>query len=221
MNRPLLTGLLVVGLAGIGPLAPAPASASAAAVRPAATKLVNTVLIDVDGDGRKDTVRVYKLSRTRWKVKVVTAKHKTITRVFTSTFPSDWGYRTPWYGAGELDGVRGYELVFHLWGQDGTGRVAYTWRKGKLVVAKTPEGKAQWYYGGPLPDYMGYSFTVVDGIHHVTAYSEEYLSETQVQLTQTDYAWQSGKWKKLKKSQKVVTDAEVGPLVADTITWVR
>lgn len=144
----LATGLTLTGTL----LAPSAAMAAPAtrvllptAVKP---KVVQKVKIDVDGDGRKDTVTVTRISSRSYKVAVTTARKKTSSITLTSTIKQDWGEDNPYWGAARLDPVKGYELLIATSGGDGWNTTVLTWRKGKLVRQAAPQprdSKYAWY----------------------------------------------------------------------------
>jgi hypothetical protein len=112
------------------------------------TTVLNTVSIDVDGNGVADTVQVIKFSDTKYLLQVTTASR--ISGVFfTSTFPGDWGEPSPWFGAATIDKVKGAELMVYNWGGDGVGFSVYTWRANALVKEKAPAAPLVkgWYLG--------------------------------------------------------------------------
>jgi hypothetical protein len=106
---------------------------------PQTVKLDQTKYADVDGDGRLDTVRTYRMGTkgetTTWKVKVTTAKGKTSSVKFSvPIYPGN----KLWHGWARLDGHRGAELLFDLHTDDFFTVVVLTWQGNKLQREKAP-----------------------------------------------------------------------------------
>lgn len=135
--------ILTLGLAVAGVAFQPPTRAEAATVR------VQNLRTDLDGDGRRDIVRVYRVAkktdyRTVYRVTVLTAKGRKATRTLTVQGSEETGRITrPLVTTAQLDGVRGRELVIQTmdfargaWSeQDYT---LLTWRRGKLVKQSDP-----------------------------------------------------------------------------------
>ena len=131
---------------------------------PATPTVLRTVRVDVNGDGKADTVTVTALGGTQYELKVVTAK-ATASVTFTSV--ADAAAWQVWQGAAKLDGVRGNELIVGTDG--GVGQIGalavYTWRKGSLVAEAAPAapGTPGWWAG----DSHGFRFFTSGGRAHV------------------------------------------------------
>lgn len=141
MNVPtLLSAALAVGLTA-PLLIPAHSLAAPLPATPLPQKvtLVQTKHADVDGDGHRDTVRIYnagkKGEQVVWKVKVTTASGKTSSLTFTSP---GFGDEAPWYGWAKVDGHRGAELLLNGNTDDFFTVTVLTWRGGKLRIEKAP-----------------------------------------------------------------------------------
>ncbi|MBU4410219.1 MAG: hypothetical protein KKB93_07845, partial [Actinobacteria bacterium] len=180
MNRKITaTGITIAAALAISLVGtPSPATALPTGPTPQAAKLKQTKHADVDGDGRRDTVRIYnagtKGDLTIWKVKVTTASGK----VSSVKFPIPT-YQTnkPWYGWAKLDGGKGADLLFQTHSDDGLGLEVLTWRGGKLrreaapISPSDPTPKAgewlamtDWYFPS------GYRFYTVTGKRYVNAW---------------------------------------------------
>ncbi len=103
--------ILAAGLAITGTLLQAPATAEAK------THRVQTGKADVDGDGRGDVIKVYRLAnrskyRATYKIIVKTAKGKRAARILTTTGSAETGrIKKPLVTVAALDGQAGGELV--------------------------------------------------------------------------------------------------------------
>jgi hypothetical protein len=174
------------------------------------TTVLNTVSVDVDGDGAVDTVEVLKYSDTKYLLQVTTA-----TRVsgvfFTSTYPADWGETSPWFGAAKIDKAAGYDLLVYKWGGDGVGFTVYTWRSGALVSEKAPAAPLAkgWYLGG-----QGYRFFNSKGKRYVD------VSHLTVNAAGTVWSgkiirsvWSAGKWKKISTRTVKLSTAKADPYI--------
>lgn len=219
MFRTLVSLASAAGLAAAAAIAAAPAQA---APRPQALTLVKTVVLDVDGDGRADTFKLYKLSTTKWRAKVVTAKGRTASKTFTSTIVRDWGYASPWGGAAHLDGVRGYEVKLLTGGGDGVTELVLTWRSGALKAEKAPASpwKLGWYEGGPGGFGHGYAFfTSAGGVHYVDTYGLTETASGKLKGTVIRSTWKSAKWTKVKTTKVKLTQAQFAARLKDRADW--
>ena len=193
-----------------------------ALARPQAATLVKAVSLDMDGDAKPDTLRLYKLTASTWKAKVTTATGKVSSRTFTSTIVRDWGYPSPWGGAAHLDAVRGYEVKLLTGGGDGAVEIVLTWRSGALVKEKAPAspwGMTGWYEGGPGGFGHGYAFFTSLGKHYVYTYG---LTRTAGKYKGTVYRskWVSGAWKKIETIKVSLSQAQFDTELKDTADWI-
>lgn len=191
----------------------AAASPSLPTLLPAATKpkVVTTAKVDVDGDGRKDTVKVSRLTSTKYKVTVTTAKKKTSSLTITSTIKRDWGEDSPYWGAAQLDKVKGHELLLLTGGGDGVGIAALTWRSSKLVKQAAPKArnsKYAWYSLGIDWGHHGYRFYNKDGKRYVEQYSLFKMDTPRWEGTIVTSKWTSAGWKQTKKKDVSLTNAQ-------------
>ncbi|MGC4154423.1 MAG: hypothetical protein QM628_15285 [Propionicimonas sp.] len=191
----------------------AAASPSRPALLPAAKpKAVGTAKIDVDGDGRKDTVKVTRLSSTKYKVAVTTAKKKASITI-TSTIRQDWGEDNPYWGAAKLDKVKGHELLVLTGGGDGVSIAALTWRKGKLIRQAAPKARSSkyaWYSLGTDWGHHGYRFYTKNGKRYVEQYGLFKMGTPRWEGTIVTSKWTASGWKQTKKKNVSLTDAQAG-----------
>lgn len=198
MRPTFIAGLIATGfLAGslTSPAQAQPMTASVPTLTAQAVTLMKTKRVDIDGDGRKDTVRLHKLSTSRWRVTVTTAKGKHASKRFTSTIVRDWGAKSPWVGPNRMDGRRGAELPFMIQGGDGAVFRVLTWRKGALVNEPKLSGNS-WYVGGPLPEYQSYRFFTSAKVRYaevawLTPSGSDYST---CAADVKRYAWKSSTW---------------------------
>jgi len=202
--------ILAAGLAITGTVLQAPATAEAK------THRVQTVRADIDGDGRADSIKVYRLAnkskyRTTYKVIVKTAKGKRAARIFTATGSKETGRITkPLITVAPLDGVAGGELAvrtYHAsWSADSSDTFALlSWRKGKLVQEKPATGAWKvWSSGNSMGSWGGnkFVFDSVDGVKYALNcgdYSYESQDADGNLIVVTEYsvtisAWQKNAW---------------------------
>lgn len=197
MRRIALVSLISAGLVAGSLASPAQAQPPTTAPTPIttqATTLVKTKRVDVDGDGRKDKVRLYRITASTWRVTVTTAKGKRASKTFTSTIASDWGLSSPWTNPIRMDGRAGTELPFMVAGGDGVVFRVLTWRKGRLVNEPKLGGQS-WYVGGPLPEYQSYRFYTVKKVRYAeVAWLTPSGNGTTCSADVNRYAWTSTKW---------------------------
>jgi hypothetical protein len=162
---------------------------------PATPTVLRTVRVDVNGDGKTDTVTVTALGGTQYELKVVTAK-ATAAVTFSSTDPLE--SRSVWGGAARLDGVKGAELIVRTSTPDASGGFAvYTWRKGALVAEAapaSPSSRAGWWTGD------------AQAVRFFTSHGRAYVEVAKIASASTNGAhwvkivrsvWRSGKWVKV------------------------
>ena len=171
MKTPALAVLLSLAVA----IAAAPPGVALAT--PTQVVLAQTRHADVDGDGRADTVRLYKAGKsgdnTIWKVKVTTAAGRSSS--VTIKIPS---YRslTGMYGWANLDGRRGAEVLLSPQTDDFEIYLVLTWRDGALHRESAPLGpgdatKRQNYWETPSEiDRSGYRFSTSSGRRYVNTW---------------------------------------------------
>jgi hypothetical protein len=197
---------LALSLAGT----PSLATALPTGPTPQAAKLMQTKHADVDGDGRRDTVRIYdtgaKGSLTIWKVKVTTASGE----VSSVQFPiATYVTNKPWYAWAKLDGGKGADLLFETYTEfDALGLEVLTWRGGKLRREAAPVGPSnptpkagEWLAWSDSYSPSGYRFYTAKGKRYVNAWEArcdtpgELASLCTVKTVKS--VWRSGAWRKV------------------------
>ena len=202
---PALT--MALALAGAG-LAPAP-TAVAALPGLAADR---TVKVDVDGDGRKDTVKITNPKSERYRVSVTTAKGRKASITLTSTIENDWG-QEPYWGAAKIDQVKGYELLLATGGGDGYTTAVLTWRKNKLVRQAAPKDRSSKYAWSAL-SYLdwgrgGYRFYTKKGKRYVEQYLLLRMGTPRWEGRIVTSRWTSSGWSKTKAKNVKLTGKQL------------
>lgn len=195
------TGTTVALATAAALLAPFPSAAMAnPAVVPSSPRLVKTAKVDVDGDGRRDTVRIYQVSSVSYRVSVTTARKKSASRNLT-TDPAT--FVRMWAGSGTLDGSRGHELMVNVSGSEAaTWYQVLTWRSGRLVEEPGPAGPPDGDGTGWGGLGMG---TAGQGMHFFTKAGKRYVDVgywscdgSVCQASVERSVWRSHVWHKVK-----------------------
>jgi len=203
MIRPvtLLISMAVAITAIVTPGVAAPVAAGASPrMVESSVKRLKTAKSDVDGDGRKDSIRLDQLSATKYRLKVVTAKKKsssvTIKLDVEKKFRKDI-----WYGLAQLDGAPGVELILSESFFDGLDFEVFTWRSGKLVretAPSGPDGDVIGWFAAPGPNgVQGMHFFCSAGERYVDfgRWSSDDFEAPYTALVQRS-VWRSGAWQK-------------------------
>ncbi|WP_168583394.1 hypothetical protein [Gephyromycinifex aptenodytis] len=211
----MLTAALMVAGSTTAGTARAAEATSTATTQPTTTSRASapvTARVDIDGDKRRDTVRLTQLASTRsWHrfvLSVRTAAGRTDTMRIavpnqTSVKPSDL-----WWGTAHADGVRGAEILLDLSGNLGDAPYPhmYTWRRGRIASAPAPEKAAPgqqsnyWAIIAQPFQYSGYTFSSRNGARTVT-WNRTTPGATpeprRYSGTSTTYRWTSAGWRKV------------------------
>lgn len=179
-----------------------PAQAVPTAPQPAKVVLKQTRHADVDGDGRRDTVRIYNAGKkgdnTIWKVKVTTAKGRTDS--IKVPIPSYQGTDHLWRGWAHLDGASGAELILEPQTDDFITYIVLTWRGGALHRELAPGAEKQWVAATEI-DRGGFRFYTASGKRYVNAWQAACPGQPDKPGTctvKTDrYVWRNGAWHKV------------------------
>lgn len=193
--------------------------------------------VDVDGDGRTDTVTLA-LSRTtrdtyRFALTVRPARGRIVTVPVTiGRYRTDLTPAMVWTGAAPLDGVAGADLMLDLGGAVGdfAWLHAYTWRSGRLVNLAAPGATRKdisWHIMGPPFAVSGYTvggpLTGARTVTHHQLAGKEYAAAT-YRGTHTTYRWvggAAGSWQRTAvKDSGVVSAAKAQRYGGWTgVTW--
>lgn len=208
-TAPTLAAALAIAAGGsiITPaMAAAPATATASRTLAAAGATASTVRrVDVDGDGRRDTVTAA-LSRTgRLTVTVKTARGKTASLdVNYDGYPDEKpSLKYMFLGTATLDGVRGADILIDpsSFTGDAWWWKAYTWRNGRLVQLKAPGSDRRGYWGQAyFPEGAdGYTFSTVKGVRTVLRHElrSDMARPARYSGTFTTYRWTAKGWHKV------------------------
>jgi hypothetical protein len=209
MKAVRITALAVALVAAGGLFVPA---SHAAAVLPQAAPAVATrsVSVDVDGDGAADAVTIEQSAPHTFAVNVVTAAGRSAVLSVTSRIADDWGIE-PWYGAAQLDGAKGYELLLLTSGGDGLMFRVLTWRSGSLVAERAPrsliKGSYDWYLADLGWARFGYRFSTEHHKRYVRDV-ELYTSGRYFKGTIVTSVWKAGAWHALTSKRVKLTTAQ-------------
>ena len=151
-------------------------------------RVVKRLATDVTGDGRNDDVALRSLGSSQFRLTVTPAGSAAFasmefTAQLTDRMPADAAL----YGAADLDGVAGVELIVQHWDatlatvSEAVDLSVYTWRDGRLVAEPAPVGGriAGWHFGdGTTNQTQGYRFFDTDGwLDEVHYYQQRDLTE--------------------------------------------
>ena len=177
----------------------APPAPAVSAARPVVRR------VDVDGDGRADTVSLA-LTRSmpntyRFTLTVRPARGRAATLPVTiGRYREDLTPAMVWHGAAPLDGVAGEDVVLDLGGAVGdfSWLHAYSWRSGRFVNLPAPGAGRRdiaWHVMGPPFAVRGYTVGgPLTGARTVIAHSltgDDY-GATRYRGTHTTYRWTGG-----------------------------
>lgn len=211
MRHHRITSLAIASAMTATPFALVVTQADAAPLRlvaPAdvtAPTVAKHVVTDLDGDGTRDSVTLTYLGADRFSLNATTTKGASSTVSFTSHVDAKWApAEDTWYGASAIDGRKGSELIVNAF----TTRTAasrgnvslrvYTWRSGKLVMAKAPASRwgKTWKVNASLAgEARGYNFFTKSGRRYVDATrmtSGKYTKPWNGYVTRS--VWRNGKW---------------------------
>jgi hypothetical protein len=165
--------------------------------------LISQAKVDLDGDGKLDSVAYRLLAPNKEQLKIVTAKGKRITRTIAAS--------REYSGApviATIDGVPGAELAYV--DSDGYSWKVLTVRKGKLVVSRSPEGNPTWTRS-PEQFNEGYDLAVANGKWQVITNAKS-TEGNPLTVTWGRYLWISGRWAKQETWTTTTTESEYDSL---------
>lgn len=206
-----LGAVLVALPGGVVGAAAAVAAQGAAVTRPAAPAARGDVTkrIDVDGDGRADTVTLRAVlrggARAGYDLSVRTATGRTDRlRLPVDDLGIDRPASDFWVGVTGIDGVRGNEVVLDLVGGigDATDVRSYAWRDGRIVLVPAAGSTARWpnWQIGIVEfgHVVGYTFGVGPrGVRQVTKHDlTASRSGRTFTGTNTLYRWSRDGWRR-------------------------
>lgn len=148
---------------------------------------------DIDGDGRKDTVRFRRLRPDGIEVTVQTANGRTVHK----RVPTPGFIQERWHGATRIDGRRGAEIVVLTdAGAHSLFFTVLTWRGGKLAVERAPgHGDSTWYTDGAVWISAGYKRLVRHNrVSIVSRLVTRSLPHGAWKGRAVTYRWQHGRW---------------------------
>ena len=136
-----ITAVAAAGAIALSAPALGAAAAPEAPAAPAAPAVTTTThRVDVDGDGRLDTITVGPASNHRLRVGARTARGATSALYINQSQDGPSVPDKPFHGAAEFDGVPGKELfIVYGWGAHTPWFKVITWRNGKLYATREPQ----------------------------------------------------------------------------------
>lgn len=191
----VVSGLLALSVIGCGApreAAPRAAVVPATGVCTGVQKCAVVADTDVDGDGVQDQVGFVVESKKRVVVRVKTATGHLLHRELSVL----WFPRGEFYGAADVDGAPGSELVL------GTTMGAHTmWfttltvRSGRLVRLPAPDGEQEWMIDGAYSFHAGVTRRVEHG-QAVVVLQDAARQGLRPRFTGRDrvYVWRAGDW---------------------------
>lgn len=214
---------LAAALSGALLISPSAGAAPAAVSRTTAT--VVTHRVDIDGDGRKDTVTLRLVSSrgdlNGYRLAVRTAKGRSSSLPVYVDNMNDPTPRDLWVGATGIDGVRGNEVILDLGG--GLGDFAwihtYTWRNGKLTPLAAPNStrtSRSWPVTFPPFPVSGWTFSMKGDTRYVVHHQlNASPSGRTYSGTNTTYRWTPKGWKKVSTAKSGVVSRKTADKMSD------
>lgn len=216
-----------LALALLGAVAAAPAATAAPVMAPAATTASASVTkrVDIDGDGRADTVTLRLVSArgytNGYRLSVRTAKGRTASLPVYVDNTSDPSAKDVWVGVTGVDGVLGNEVMLDLGG--GLGDFGwfhtYTWRNGKLVPLAAPGSSRtsrSWPVTFPPFPVSGWTFSMKGSTRYVVHHQlNPSASGRTYSGTNTTYRWTSKGWKKVSTAKSGVVSRATAEKMSD------
>lgn len=213
---------LAAALSGALLISPSAGAAPAAVSRTTAT--VVTHRVDIDGDGRADTVTLRLVSsreRNGYRLAVRTATGRSSSQVvYADSFPGAPASDL-WVGVTGIDGVRGNEIMLDQ--NAGIGDfpllLTYTWRKGKLTLLPAPGGSTRfpgWSLVFPPFRVSGYSFSMKGSTRYVVHHAlNPSPSGRTYSGTNTTYRWTAKGWQRVTTKKSGVVSRATADKMAD------
>lgn len=229
MTRRIAATATTTALVLAGAVAAAPSATAAPSAAPAATTASKSLTkrVDIDGDGRNDTVTLQLVSargdKNGYRLTVRTATRRTSSRVVYVYNLNDATVNDIWVGASGFDGVRGNEILLDLGGGVGDfpNLITYTWRNGKLGVLVSPNGAARypnWPITVPPFGVSGYTFSMKGStryvVHHELNPSKSGRGRSYSGID-TTYRWTPKGWKKVSSKRSGVLSAAAASKLGD------
>lgn len=193
--RGVLLALALAGAAVVALPAPSPAAAAGPCEGVVRCRVVGD--IDVDGDGTPDQVGIAKRGRDHTPDAWVMVR----VRLFDTTLSvarrrlNYWG-GAAWQGSAHLDGVRGAELVVgHSSGPQTAFFQVLTWRDGRLVGLRAPDGDTDWTIDSSPEVSSGWLRRPGEHAGTLTQLSAQRLATGQHLGAATRFLWSRGRWR--------------------------
>ncbi len=204
--RRALAGLLgasvVSGVAALGAASPAAAGVGVCS-GVAGCHIVTKV--DVNGDGRRDTVAVARRGADGARSGSVIVRVKTSrNHVESVTRRTSFWYGALWQGAAKIDSRSGHELVVgHTSGAHTLFFSTLTWRKGHLVMLHQPGGARHWVVDGAYNITLGWKHRTADPVGVIRKRVAERRANGRFRGVVTTFRWGSdGAWHRMGSTVK-------------------
>lgn len=218
--RTSIVGTAVLALTALcSTLLPAPAAATPTMTPREVTPVLRSLLTDVTGDGRNDRVDLASAGVDRYRLTVTAAvSGRTSAVEFGSALAPSMDADAALYGAADIDGVKGVELIVQRWTRsatepsDAVNLTVYTWRGGRLVAEKAPKGGrvSGWHFGALWGKGQGYRFFEKGGRHYVEVSTLQQQTSGKFlwvgKITRS--VWRKGGWVKVSTRKVKLTDAK-------------
>ena len=151
---------------------------------------------DVDGDGRTDTVAVVRRGADGAAHGSVVVRVRTATRIATAQRRLAYWFGDPYRGRARLDGVPGVELVIgSTTGAHTVFEQVLTWRQGRLVGLRAPDGEATWVIDGAANYNAGWLRRSGERVGTLTQLTNERNQDQRTFTgTATRWRWSGGRW---------------------------
>ena len=193
--------LLLSASVATGLVLGAPGTATATTRNPGVCRGVRACHVvahaDVNGDGVVDTVGVAKRQRSFARRGAVVVRVKLAPRwiVQVKRQLRYWG-GPAWQGAAAIDGQRGAELVVgHVAGAHTQFFKVLTWRAGRLVNERTPDGSPDWTIDGAYNVDIGWVHRRGEPSGTITKLVNERNQDLSTFTgTSSTWAWTNGGW---------------------------
>lgn len=194
-------------------LGPVPVAAAAGSAPTAAATLLRTVRVKVDRDKSLDTVKLFSLSQTSYRLEVTTSKATSCVDFTSDVDNQGDDLQDVWYGTASLDGANGAEIIVRRFdaqdredGEESTRLGVFTWRAGKLVAEKAPTAALTTTWQINRSDaWRGYHFSNRSHHRYVDALTTPANSTW---TTAIRSIWSHGHWTKLSKRKLRLSDAK-------------
>lgn len=197
----LLAGMMGVTFVGLAtPVANAAVRTRDASVCAGVARCRIVARVDVNGDGRLDTVALARRGKAATASVLVRVKTGP-SRIVSVRRGTPYWYGGLWQGAAVIDGVAGRELVV---GRTSGAHAEFfwvlTWRNGRLLTLRSPGGDLDWPVDGAVNIDVGWQRTDSDPAGLMRLRVAERQPDDRLVGTETTYRWSPGHWTETRVS---------------------